>query len=178
MNNCTDMWPSLKQEEEAKCSNPTGGGEVECWNSHDSETIANEIGRKLCQWFYFTLPKQLHQKHQPFNELASSYFTENVHLQCTYNIKGQNKLECTGLMLTTWVLSGIYKEENLLFSPNLDLGGLKTGHDRYGVLTVEISGTVHKDNSYIGIFDHTFKAVRLPGRKKFIIKSVQLNIHT
>ncbi|XP_066454629.1 uncharacterized protein C3orf38 homolog [Eleutherodactylus coqui] len=150
-------------------------GEVVPYYSVVTEVLTDDFGRQLCKWFYYTLPTQI---HQCFDEFASNFFMDNVHLQCVYSIYGQNKLECSGLKMITWVLYGIFKEENLNFSPNLDFGGLKTEHDRYGILTVKVSGTVHKDNSYIGIFDHTFKAVQLPGKKEFKIKSVQLNMQT
>ncbi|XP_077150205.1 uncharacterized protein C3orf38-like isoform X2 [Ranitomeya variabilis] len=143
------------------------------------QQMANDqLGRRICEWFYCKLPIQIHDTHPPFNKLASYYFTENVQLQCIYNIDGQNRIHCTGCKIIVWVLSGIFKEENLRFSPNLEGGGLKTEQDKYGIVTVEVSGTVHKDNSYIGIFDHTFTAVRCPSTGTYRIKSVELKMET
>ncbi|KAM4048656.1 uncharacterized protein C3orf38-like [Anomaloglossus baeobatrachus] len=147
------------------------GGEIVA-----TQISTDPVGRSICEWFYYTLPREINDTDQPFIKLALRYFMENVQLQCIYNIEGQNKVDCVGLKMIIWVLSGIFKEENLRFSPNFEGGGLKTEMDRYGILTVEMSGTVHKDNSYIGIFDHTFTAVRCPNTGGFRIKSVQLKM--
>lgn len=154
---------------------PAGVQGVAIYNSGATESIT-DVSRRLCEWFYGELPTRIRQIHPSFNELVSKCFAENVQLECIYNINGHNKLDCTGVKMIIWVLYGIFREENLSFSPNVDLGGLRTEHDRHGILTVEVSGTVHKENSYIGIFDHTFKIVRCPKRQEFIIAYVKLNM--
>ncbi|XP_073524303.1 uncharacterized protein C3orf38-like [Phyllobates terribilis] len=166
-----DVYPGTTGEgAHGNQSYPTGGEIVA------TQMTTYQIGRSICEWFYYKLPNQIRDTHEPFNELASCYFMENVQLQCIYNKEGQNRVDCTGRKIIVWVLSGIFKEENLSFSPNVECGGLKIELDKYGILTVEVSGTVHKDNSYIGIFDHTFTAVRCPSDGQFRIKSVELKV--
>ncbi|XP_069801683.1 uncharacterized protein C3orf38 homolog [Dendropsophus ebraccatus] len=138
---------------------------------------ADNIKKEFCYWFYVILPRQIQELPQPSSTFASNCFSDNVDLECTYTIDGLNRLKSTGLKMTIWVLYGIFKEENLSFSPNLDYGGLQSQMDRYGILTVEVSGTVHKGNSCIGRFEHTFELVRSPTKGTFEIKSAKLIMH-
>lgn len=74
-------------------------------------------------------------------------------------------------------LLSLVKEECLLFNPNLRASGLKCAMSPHGLVLVAVAGTVHRDNTCLGIFEQIFGLISCPIRENtWKIKVVNLKI--
>lgn len=94
-----------------------------------------------------------------------------------YNTLEKNMEEYVGAEMVSLRLLSLVKEEYLLFNPNLHASGLKCTMSRHGLVLVAVAGTVHRDNTCLGIFEQIFGLISCPVRENtWKIKAVNLKI--
>lgn len=67
-----------------------------------------------------------------------------------------------GAEIVSLRLLSLVKEEYLFLSPNLDSHGLKCASSPHGLVMVGVAGTVHRENTCLGIFEQIFGLIRCP----------------
>lgn len=67
-----------------------------------------------------------------------------------------------GAEIVSLRLLSLVKEEHLFLSPNLDSRGLKCASSPHGLVMVGVAGTVHRENTCLGIFEQIFGLIRCP----------------
>lgn len=73
-------------------------------------------------------------------------------------------------------LLALTKEECLVLSPNLEAHGLRVLSSPHGLVLVGVAGTVHRDNSCLGLFEQAFGLIRSPMDNTWKIKFTELRV--
>ncbi|KFQ20429.1 Uncharacterized protein C3orf38, partial [Mesitornis unicolor] len=135
------------------------------------------LGEEFCQWFFELLNSQHPLGVKSEERWGPQHFWEDVKMKFCYSTLEENMEEYVGAEMVSLRLLSLVKEEYLLFNPNLHASGLKCAVSRHGVVLVAVAGTVHRDNSCLGIFEQTFGLVSCPDRKNtWKIKVTNLKI--
>ncbi|KFQ17732.1 Uncharacterized protein C3orf38, partial [Merops nubicus] len=136
-----------------------------------------DLGEEFCQWFFELLNSQ-----HPFGVKSEEiwgpqHFWENAKMKFCYNTLEKNTEEYVGAEMVSLRLLSLVKDEWLLFNPNLHGNGLKCAMSRHGLVLVAVAGTVHRDNTCLGIFEQIFGLISCPVRENtWKIKVVNLKI--
>ncbi|XP_056321371.1 uncharacterized protein C3orf38 homolog [Danio aesculapii] len=140
-----------------------------------SDLIA--LGKQFCQWFFCLLNSQNPNQGHPAQDWGSQHFWENVRLRLLLCTGEQRVDEFSGAELVSKRLQALAEEERLLFCPNLEGHGLKCMSSPHGLVLVAVAGTIHRDNSCLGIFEQVFGLIRSPMDNNFWkIKLVNIKI--
>lgn len=85
--------------------------------------------------------------------------------------------EFQGAELVSLRLLALTSREHLIFSPNMDPQGLRAVASPHGLVLVGVAGTIHRDQSCLGIFEQIFGLIRSPlNENSWKIKFVNLKI--
>ncbi|KFV39102.1 Uncharacterized protein C3orf38, partial [Tyto alba] len=135
------------------------------------------LGEEFCQWFFELLNSQHPLGVKSEEKWGPQHFWENAKMKLCYNTLEKNTEEYVGAEMVSLRLLSLVKEEYLLFNPNLHASGLKCVMSRHGLVLVAVAGTLHRDNTCLGIFEQIFGLVSCPVRANtWKIKVVNLNI--
>ncbi|KAM5281155.1 LOW QUALITY PROTEIN: uncharacterized protein C3orf38 homolog [Ctenodactylus gundi] len=120
------------------------------------------LGKEFCHWFFELLNSQNPLLGPPQDEWGPQHFWHDVKLRFYYNTSEKNVLDYHGAEIVSLRLLSLVKEEFLFFSPNLDSHGLKCASSPHGLVMVGVAGTVHRENTCLGIFEQIFGLIRCP----------------
>ena len=134
------------------------------------------FSREFCSWFYNTVNRlQPECNHLLGDDLNDDIFCENsiIEINCFSNNekitkKGNGNVESANLLKDFLVSS------KLLLNPNLESGVMaqKTDH---GLLKVLCCGSLHHQNSFVGIFEQDFGLIKCPITNKWKIMVTKIN---
>ncbi|XP_005502659.2 uncharacterized protein C3orf38 homolog [Columba livia] len=135
------------------------------------------LGQVFCQWFFELLNSQHPLGVKSEERWGPQHFWENARMKFHYNTLEKNREEYVGAEMVSLRLLSLVKEECLLFNPNLHGNGLKCAMSPHGLVLVAVAGTVHRDNTCLGIFELIFGLISCPIRENtWKIKVVNLKI--
>ncbi|XP_071524330.1 uncharacterized protein C3orf38 homolog isoform X2 [Panulirus ornatus] len=137
---------------------------------------SDEFTRDFCEWYYVMVnrlqPQGAHLLGDTFREeiFYSNSFTD------VYLI-GQTSVErhARGGENTFVLLRDTFIEFGLLFSPNLE-NGTQAHKSSQGIVTILCCGTLHHDNSFVGIFEQEFGLVYSPVDRAWKIMYIKINL--
>ncbi|XP_075291104.1 uncharacterized protein C3orf38 homolog isoform X1 [Opisthocomus hoazin] len=136
-----------------------------------------DLGEEFCQWFFELLNSQHPLGVKSEERWGPQHFWEDAKMKFCYNTVEKNMEEYVGAEMVSLRLLSLVKEEYLLFNPNLHGNGLKCAMSRHGLVLVAVAGTVHRDNTCLGIFEQIFGLISCPIRENtWKIKVVNLKI--
>ncbi|XP_008581309.1 PREDICTED: uncharacterized protein C3orf38 homolog [Galeopterus variegatus] len=134
------------------------------------------LGEEFCHWFFELLNSQNPFLGPPQDEWGPQHFWHDVKLRFYYNTSEQNMIDYHGAEIVSLRLLSLVKEEFLFLSPNLDSRGLKCASSPHGLVMVGVAGTVHRENTCLGIFEQIFGLIRCPFENTWKIKFINLRI--
>ncbi|XP_015217232.2 uncharacterized protein C3orf38 homolog [Lepisosteus oculatus] len=134
------------------------------------------LAKQFCQWFFQLLNSQNPTLGQTSSDWGPQHFWEDARLKFCYSTGEQQEEEYQGAQLTSLRLLALAREEQLLFSPNLEPQGLKWVASPHGLVVVAVAGTIHRHRSCLGIFEQVFGLIRAPMDNSWKIKFVNLKI--
>ncbi|XP_050717600.1 uncharacterized protein LOC126999252 isoform X2 [Eriocheir sinensis] len=142
-----------------------GGGEI-------SEVFA----RDFCQWFY-TMVNRLQPEavHLPGDSLTVDAFVANSSVD-VYLYSGQKVVEkhAVGQEDAFTTLRDTLLECGVCFAPNTDKGPC-CEMSKFGMVKLQCSGTLHRCQALVGVFEQEFGLVRCPdGRWKVMVLKLNL----
>ncbi|KAF1491278.1 hypothetical protein FQV08_0014406, partial [Pygoscelis antarcticus] len=137
----------------------------------------HDLGGEFCQWFFELLNSQHPLGLKSEERWGPQHFWEDARMKFCYNTFEKNMEEYVGAEMVSLRLLSLVKEEYLLFNPNLHASGLKCAMSQHGLVLVAVAGTVHRDNTCLGIFEQIFGLISCPVRENtWKIKAVNLKI--
>uniref|UniRef100_A0A8B9ZBI9 Chromosome 3 open reading frame 38 n=1 Tax=Buteo japonicus TaxID=224669 RepID=A0A8B9ZBI9_9AVES len=137
----------------------------------------HDLGEEFCQWFFALLNSQHPLGVKSEERWGPEHFWEDAKMKFCYDTLEKNTEEYVGSEMVSLRLLSLVKEEYLLFNPNLRANGLKCAMSRHGLVLVAVAGTVHRDNTCLGIFEQIFGLINCPIRENtWKIKVVNLKI--
>ncbi|XP_076841578.1 uncharacterized protein C3orf38 homolog isoform X2 [Brachyhypopomus gauderio] len=135
------------------------------------------LGKQFCQWYFHIFNSQNPTVRQPVQEWGPQHFWEEVRLLILSYTGEQQKEEFHGADLVCRRLLALVEEERLIFCPNLEYPGLQCFSTPHGLVLVVVAGTIHRDNTCLGIFEQVFGLIRAPlDGNNWKIKSLHLKI--
>lgn len=120
------------------------------------------LGEEFCHWFFELLNSQNPLMGPPHEEWGPQHFWHDVKLRLYYSTSEQNVIDYYGAEIVSLRLLSLVKEEFLFLSPNLDSRGLKCASSPHGLVMIGVAGTVHRENTCLGIFEQIFGLIRCP----------------
>ncbi|XP_032424645.1 uncharacterized protein C3orf38 homolog [Xiphophorus hellerii] len=169
-----ELWSSVTVDE-AKQQQPT---------TSDSNDIKTKVGfdplilgQQFCQWFFQLLNSQNPSLGQQPQDWGPQHFWPDVKLRLLSRATTEQMEEFQGAELVSLRLLALTSREYLVFSPNLDPHGLRAVASPHGLVLVGVAGTIHRDQSCLGIFEQIFGLIRSPlDENSWKIKFVNLKI--
>ncbi|XP_015239308.1 uncharacterized protein C3orf38 homolog [Cyprinodon tularosa] len=135
------------------------------------------LGQQFCQWFFQILNSQNPSLSQQPQEWGPQHFWPDVKLRLLSRATTEQMEEFLGAELVSLRLLALTSAERLLFSPNLDLNGLRALASPHGLVLVGVAGTIHREQTCLGIFEQIFGLIRSPlNENSWKIKFVNLKI--
>ncbi|KAM4795233.1 uncharacterized protein C3orf38 homolog isoform 2-T2 [Rhinophrynus dorsalis] len=134
------------------------------------------LGEQFCRWFYQLLNSQNPLFGQERGDWGPQHFWENAVLKFVYCTTEQSMEEYSGAHMASLRLLALARDERLLFNPNIDPRGLKCVTSPHGLVVVAVAGTIHRDNSCLGIFEQVFGLILCPLVENWKIKYVNLKV--
>ncbi|KAI1242442.1 hypothetical protein IHE44_0005986, partial [Lamprotornis superbus] len=135
------------------------------------------LGGEFCQWYFELLNSQHPLGVKSEETWGPQHFWEDAKLKFCYNTLEKNVEQYVGADMVSLRLLSLVKEECLLFNPNLHSSGLKCAMSPHGLVLVAVAGTVHRDNTCLGVFEQIFGLISCPMRNNtWKIKLVNLKI--
>uniref|UniRef100_A0A8C8AU32 Chromosome 3 open reading frame 38 n=1 Tax=Otus sunia TaxID=257818 RepID=A0A8C8AU32_9STRI len=136
-----------------------------------------DLGEEFCQWFFKLLNSQHPLGVKSEERWGPQHFWEDAKMKFCYNTLEKNMEEYVGAEMVSLRLLSLVKEEYLLFNPNLNANGLKCVMSPHGLVLVAVAGTLHRDNTCLGIFEQVFGLISCPVRENtWKIKLVNLKV--
>ncbi|KFP03189.1 Uncharacterized protein C3orf38, partial [Calypte anna] len=137
----------------------------------------HHLGEEFCQWFFELLNSQHPLGVKSEGRWGPEHFWEDAKMKFCYNTLEKNTEEYVGAEIVSLRLLSLVKEEYLLFNPNLRASGLKCVMSPHGLVLIAVAGTVHRENTCLGIFEQIFGLISCPLRDNtWKIKVVNLKI--
>ncbi|KAM6099826.1 uncharacterized protein C3orf38 homolog [Theristicus caerulescens] len=137
----------------------------------------HNLGKEFCQWFFKLLNSQHPLGIKSEESWGPQHFWEDARMKFCYNTLEKNMEEYVGAEMVSLRLLSLVKDEYLLFSPNFHANGLKCAMSPHGLILVAVAGTVHRDNTCLGIFEQFFGLISCPIRENtWKIKVMNLKI--
>lgn len=137
---------------------------------------SDEFTRDFCEWYYIMVnrlqPQCAHLLGDTFRKeiFYSNSFTD------VYLI-GQTSVErhAKGGDNTFVLLRDTFIEFGLLFNPNLE-NGTQAHMSSHGMVVILCCGSLHHDNSFVGIFEQEFGLVCSPVDRAWKIMYIKINL--
>ncbi|KAM6955300.1 uncharacterized protein C3orf38 homolog [Lycodopsis pacificus] len=135
------------------------------------------LGQQFCQWFFQLLNSHNPSLGQPPQDWGPQHFWPDVKLRLLAKVGSEQMEDFLGAELVSLRLLALTRDERLFLSPNLQPHGLRTLASPHGLVLVGVAGTIHRDDSCLGIFEQIFGLVSSPLEKNsWKIKFVNLKI--
>uniref|UniRef100_A0A8D0FLM3 Chromosome 3 open reading frame 38 n=1 Tax=Strix occidentalis caurina TaxID=311401 RepID=A0A8D0FLM3_STROC len=153
--------------------------EVKCLKQRQKspQDDIHDLGEEFCQWFFKLLNSQHPLGVKSEERWGPQHFWEDAKMKFCYNTLEKNMEEYVGAEMVSLRLLSLVKEEYLLFNPNLNANGLKCVMSPHGLVLVAVAGTLHRDNTCLGIFEQIFGLISCPVRENtWKIKVVNLKV--
>ncbi|XP_073524305.1 uncharacterized protein [Phyllobates terribilis] len=132
-----------------------------------------EFTRDFCKWFYTLLNSQHESSGLQEKDWGPQHFMENAVLQLTYmSVKSQYN----GGRSASSRLLALVQEDKLSFQPNITSKGLKFERFPKGMVMMMVSGTVFRDNTFLGTFDQVFEVIWNSTSNNWKMQLIVLNI--
>ncbi|CAG2066915.1 unnamed protein product [Timema podura] len=148
-------------------------------SSCETVPYADELALKFSDW-YFNLLNQSIQAGA-----GATLGTEHFWQDCNITIKMASasgtleELVCSGASETVKLLCSTCSQNRLYFNPNLSQEGVRGRSDPHGVVAVLACGTLHTEQTCIGMFEQMFVLVRdVQALNNWKIKSTKLNLRS
>ncbi|XP_063299318.1 uncharacterized protein C3orf38-like [Pelobates fuscus] len=158
--------PKLSSKPQAKTEDKSHLGSLDC----------QLLGEQFCKWFYQLLNSQNPVLGHEKGDWGPQHFWENAVLKFSYSTTEENMEEYNGAQMTSLRLLALTREEKLVFNPNVDSKGLKCVTSPHGLVVVAVAGTIHRNNSWLGIFEQIFGLIRCPIGENWKIRFVNLKV--
>ncbi|KAM9390210.1 uncharacterized protein C3orf38 homolog [Phaethornis superciliosus] len=165
----------------SKCVSEPGETKT-CTESHGErkkspQNDIHHLGEEFCQWFFELLNSQHPLGVKSEGRWGPQHFWDDAKMKFCYNTSEKNTEEYVGAEIVSLRLLSLVKEEYLLFNPNLHPSGLKCVISPHGLVLIAVAGTVHRENTCLGIFEQIFGLISCPFRDNtWKIKVVSLKI--
>ena len=147
----------------------TSAGDNNCWRDSTLQSSAEdkEMALQFSRWFYPmwnscnpVYPAAAAASVERFSPL---HFFAECQLYMLSLVNDAPHLETfSGAVLVTERLSALVRDEQLIFNPNLEPGGLRGSSDPHGQFVIKARGTVHRASDIIGMFKQQFALMRDP----------------
>ncbi|XP_077392939.1 uncharacterized protein C3orf38 homolog isoform X2 [Festucalex cinctus] len=132
------------------------------------------LGQQFCSWFFQLLNSQNPSLGQQAQDWGPQHFWPDAKLRL---VASDQLEEFLGAELVSCRFLALTKEEHLHFSPNLEPHGLKVLSSAHGLVLVAVAGTIHRDNTCLGVFEQIFGLIRSPlDNNTWKIKFVNMKI--
>ncbi|CAF1331152.1 unnamed protein product [Adineta steineri] len=149
---------------------------IEFWNNN-SQSISNNISPTI------KLPS-IHQLSHQFTEWfytswnnLSTFTSDHFFPDCQLTLIHENHRRILGAYYVCDTLRSYITSQDLRFYPNIQSN--KVEESKHGLVSIQISGTIHQRSTCIGIFDQSFGLVRDPNHSNnYLIKFCFLNMQT
>ncbi|CAF1161432.1 unnamed protein product [Adineta steineri] len=149
---------------------------IEFWNNN-SQSISNNISPTI------KLPS-IHQLSHQFTEWfytswnnLSTFTSDHFFPDCQLTLIHENHRRILGAYYVCDTLRSYITSQDLRFYPNIQSN--KVEESKHGLVSIQISGTIHQRGTCIGIFDQSFGLVRDPNHSNnYLIKFCFLNMQT
>ncbi|KAM3849921.1 uncharacterized protein C3orf38 homolog [Diretmus argenteus] len=120
------------------------------------------LGQQFVQWFFQLLNSQNPSLGQTPQDWGPQHFWPDVKLHLLSSADGQQVEEFQGAQLVSLRLQALARDEQLLFSPNLEPRGLRALASPHGLVLVAVAGTIHRDAVCLGVYEQIFGLIRSP----------------
>ncbi|TEA32363.1 hypothetical protein DBR06_SOUSAS5210058 [Sousa chinensis] len=162
-----DYWKKQSQLKLKETPEPVKTEDIRLFEQEKEDKKAENVdfrrlGEEFCHWFFELLNSQNPLLGPPQDEWGPQHFWHDVKLRFYYNTSEQNVIDYHGAEIVSLRLLSLVKEEYLFLSPNLDSHGLKCASSPHGLVMVGVAGTVHRENTCLGIFEQIFGLIRCP----------------
>ena len=172
--------PSLENSQNSpSCSiNKTSAAEITSKaNSRIQRVMSDEFGRDFCEWFYMMVNRlQPECSTQHGDIFRRDIFCGNSKIEM-YLVEGIRSESCQaeGDQACYDTIKQMLTKLKLLFSPNIE-GGVQIVKSSHGLVKVFCCGTLHCENSLIGIFEQEFGLVLSPVDRAWKIAYFKVNL--
>ncbi|XP_047739197.1 uncharacterized protein C3orf38 homolog [Hyalella azteca] len=146
-------------------------------NESTASVMSDEFGQDFCEWFY-TMINRLQPccANQPGDTLRPEVFCGNCSVEM-YLVDGGNVEQCraSGSVETERTIRELLKRLGLMFMPNTK-GGMQVRRSSHGMIQLFCCGTIHYNDSFVGIFEQEFGLVASPVDKSWKISYTKVNL--
>ncbi|KAJ8399621.1 hypothetical protein AAFF_G00410320 [Aldrovandia affinis] len=120
------------------------------------------LGKQFCQWFFQGLNSQNPALGQMPLDWGPQHFWEDTRMTLRYSTDVHQTDEYLGAEMVSHRFLALVKDERLFFCPNLEPHGLRCVASPHGMVVVAVAGTIHREQTCLGIFEQAFGLIRSP----------------
>ncbi|KAK4299737.1 hypothetical protein Pmani_028006 [Petrolisthes manimaculis] len=137
---------------------------------------SDDFSSEFCKWYY-TMVNRL----QPaFANHAGDTLQEEVFLSnssAEVYLYGPSTIQksAVGQRDIYTLLKDVFTEHKIIFNPNMG-SGIQSYAVKHGLIKVMVCGTLHQENSFVGIFEQEFGLVMSPVDRAWKIMYTKLNL--
>lgn len=137
---------------------------------------SDEFSREFSKWYY-TMVNRLQPTctHLAGDTLREEVFLGNSSAEVYTYGPTTTQRTAVGQRDTYALLKDIFTEHRILFSPNVD-SGIQSYAVEHGLIKLFVCGTLHQENSFLGIFEQEFGLVQSPVERAWKIMYTKLNL--
>lgn len=137
---------------------------------------SDEFSREFCKWYY-TMVNRLQPTcaHLSGDTLREEVFLGNSSAEVYVYGAATTRRTAVGQWGTYTLLKDIFTEHKILFNPNVD-SGIQSYAVEHGLIKLLVCGTLHQENSFVGIFEQEFGLVQSPIDRAWKIINTKLNL--
>lgn len=140
---------------------------------------SDDFARVFCEWYYSMINRlQPVCSHQPGDTFRESVFCNNSSVDMYLIGSGREEKHTSGQANCYALLREVFGQTGLLFSPNLS-SGIQAQKSEHGMIRIFSCGTLHKANSFVGIYEQEFGLIFCPVDRAWKIMYTKVNLkHT
>ncbi|KAJ3592217.1 hypothetical protein NHX12_007345, partial [Muraenolepis orangiensis] len=139
-----------------------------------TEINADTLGQEFCRWFFELLNSRNPSLVQTPQDWGPQHFWTDAKLNLISNAVGELQQQYEGAQLVSTRLLALAEGERLILSPNLGSHGLRVLSSPHGLVLVAVAGTIHREASFLGIFEQVFGLIWSPTDNTWKIKFIDL----
>ncbi|XP_037782657.1 uncharacterized protein C3orf38-like [Penaeus monodon] len=137
---------------------------------------SDDFARVFCEWYYSMINYlQPVCSHQPGDTFRESVFCCNSSVDVYLIGSVREEKHATGQANSYTLLREVFGQTELLFSPNLS-SGIQAQKSEHGMIRIFSCGTLHKVNSFVGIYEQEFGLVFCPVDRAWKIMYTKINL--
>lgn len=141
-----------------------------------TEINADTLGQEFCRWFFELLNSRNPSLVQTPQDWGPQHFWTDAKLNLISNAVGELQQQYEGAQLVSTRLLALAEGERLILSPNLGSHGLRVLSSPHGLVLVAVAGTIHREASFLGIFEQVFGLIWSPTDNTWKIKFIDLKV--